>query len=460
MKKIKITLISLILLLSSVVSISALDVPFEGHEEEWKNFCLQTDLTDEQENQCKEYMSYISQQSNDLEDQINDINKELESVQHNIEEQIITINKYKKEIDGFKVKIEELRVSINEKINDIAKKEQEIEEMEEEIARLNEKVRGRMVQIQKTIRFNDAFDFLMGADNFEDLIARANGLAIMEKYDDQLRESLKGLLNDLNIVKKELEDDKKELEEDKAKEERAKAAVDALLKKAEEVKVEYLKLKSELEAKGNQIAGDLEELRNSLKQISSAISNVVTSNGFVRPVNGGYISAGTWAYPTGGVHLGMDFANDTGTPLYAIGNGVIIYSTDGCGYGHLGNSCGGSPLGSAGGGNQLYLIVSVNGSVYGVRYLHLLKGTPKSAGTIVYAGEQVGQMGSSGNSSGPHLHLEIIYLGTGILIDYVDKWMENGDLTFGTGFGKKGLERLCENGVSAPCRERPEKFFG
>ena len=459
MRKFKVTILCLILLFTGMPGFHTLDLPFEGNETEWKNFCLQDDLSKEDKQSCKDYMRFVSQQSLDLEAEINKINKELDAVQHSIEQQLELIAKYQVQIDEFNGKIEQLQLVIDERTVQIIAKEKEISDMEAEIATLNKKIRERMVSLQKTMKFNNSFDFLMGAENFEDLIARINGLSIMERYDEDLKDKLKGLLAELNEAKALLEEQKKALEDDKAIVERSKSAVDELLVKAENAKTEYMKLKAELEAKGNKLATNLDSLNSTLKELESAISDVVTSNGFVRPVVGGSISAGTWAYETGGVHLGMDFANSLGTPLRAIANGVVVYSTDGCGYGYLGNLCTGEPMGTTGGGNQVYLICSANGSIYGVKYIHILKGTVAKEGTIVHAGDTIGLLGSSGNSSGPHLHLEITYLGEGNLYSFVESWLEEGSLSFGAGFGYSALERLCENGVGAPCRERPEKYF-
>ena len=459
MRKIRIILLCLLLIVLNHTSYTALDLPYKGHENEWRNFCLKDELNDQEEESCKKFMIHISNQSGKLEDEIDKINKELEDVQHSIEEQVIIIGKYQEQIKGFQEKIDELSVIIDDRTAKIVVKEAEIKVKEEKIAELNKKIRARMLVLQKTIHFNNSFDFLLGATSFDDLIIRANGLAVMERYDEELKNSLRDLLDQLNIDKEELENERAILQDDKDILEKSKKAVKDLLLKEESIKNEYMILKADLEEKGNQLAANIDLLQSTLKELSSAISNVVTSNGFTRPVSGGSITAGTWAYSSGGVHLGLDFANDAGTPLRAVGNGVIVYSTDGCGYGYLGNTCAGKPMGSAGGGNQIYLIASINGSIYGLRYLHLQSGTGAKAGTIVTAGETIGLMGSSGNSSGPHLHFEIVYLGKGNLYSYVEDWMEDGSLSFGAGFGYKALNRLCENGVGAPCRVRPEKYF-
>ena len=200
MRKIKVTLLCLVLLFMGMPDFYTLDLPFEGNETEWKNFCLQENLSEEDEQSCKEYMKFVSQQSLELEEEIHNINKELDAVQHSIEKQIELIAKYQKQIDEFNEKIDQLQVVIDERTAQIIVKEKEIKDMEAEIAALNKKIRERMVQLQKNMKFNNSFDFLMGAEDFEDLIVRINGLAIMEKYDDDLKHKLKGLLEDLNTA--------------------------------------------------------------------------------------------------------------------------------------------------------------------------------------------------------------------------------------------------------------------
>lgn len=87
------------------------------------------------------------------------------------------------------------------------------------------------------------------------------------------------------------------------------------------------------------------------------------SSGLMMPVRG-VLSAGTWAYPGGGLHLGMDIAASMYSPLYAPANGVILYAAnpvqDGGGY--LGNWVG-WPFG---GGNTIAMICQSGGSLYGV----------------------------------------------------------------------------------------------
>ena len=86
-----------------------------------------------------------------------------------------------------------------------------------------------------------------------------------------------------------------------------------------------------------------------------------------------------------GYHTGVDFAVPTGTPILAVADGKIENANWGKAY-----------------GNQV--VQKVDGGW--VIYAHLNKVRIKP-GAIVKAGELVGESGSTGNSSGPHLHFEM-----------------------------------------------------
>lgn len=185
-----------------------------------------------------------------------------------------------------------------------------------------------------------------------------------------------------------------------------------------------------------------------------------TSEGWTLPIKDASRSAGTWNYLGGGKHLGYDFAASEGCEIVAIANGVVLVSADGCTYGGLGSTCAGTG-GSTGGGNQIYLLVSVQDKLYAVKYLHMQYGSPIAQGTQVKAGEHIGLVGSTGNSSGAHCHIEIFYLGDASdFQNYLSEW--NGDLSFGCGWvgSYDGYGKRCDAGYEAPCRIRPETIFG
>lgn len=116
------------------------------------------------------------------------------------------------------------------------------------------------------------------------------------------------------------------------------------------------------------------------------------------PVNGARISSGFGMrrHPILGyskMHKGMDFAAPTGTPVYAAGDGIVQRASP---YGTYGN----------------YLQIKHNG-MYASGYAHLSRFAPGvRPGSRVRQGQVVAYVGTTGRSTGPHLHYEILKYGT------------------------------------------------
>lgn len=118
------------------------------------------------------------------------------------------------------------------------------------------------------------------------------------------------------------------------------------------------------------------------------------------PINGARISSrfGMRKHPILGyskMHRGMDFAASTGTPIYAAGDGIVTYAGRKGGYGN-------------------YVQIKHNGK-YATAYGHasrIAKGI--RSGARVRQGQVIAYVGSTGRSTGPHLHYEVLAGGTQI----------------------------------------------
>ncbi len=116
---------------------------------------------------------------------------------------------------------------------------------------------------------------------------------------------------------------------------------------------------------------------------------------------GGAFGSGTFIYPAPntvlsgndywGGHLALDFAAATGDPIYATDSGLVVYS------------------GAVGGGYGIMVMID-HGNGYQSLYAHL-SATTVRCGASVGQGAVIGRAGSTGNSTGPHLHFEIRYFG-------------------------------------------------
>lgn len=115
------------------------------------------------------------------------------------------------------------------------------------------------------------------------------------------------------------------------------------------------------------------------------------------PIDGARLSSGYGKrkHPVLGytkMHKGVDFAAPTGTPIYAAGDGVVEFAGRNGGYGNL-------------------IRIRHNGE-YKTQYAHL-NGYAKSirSGKRVRQGQVIGYVGSTGRSTGPHLHYEVVKAG-------------------------------------------------
>lgn len=123
-----------------------------------------------------------------------------------------------------------------------------------------------------------------------------------------------------------------------------------------------------------------------IKNIITTPSTQVASNKMAWPTEGHII---TQYYSWN--HHGLDIANKVGTPLYAADSGTVEFAGWGTGY-----------------GNQ---IVVNHGGGKKTRYAHMSK-FYVSVGDKVTKGQAIGEMGSTGWSTGPHVHFEVIINGT------------------------------------------------
>jgi murein DD-endopeptidase MepM/ murein hydrolase activator NlpD len=115
-------------------------------------------------------------------------------------------------------------------------------------------------------------------------------------------------------------------------------------------------------------------------------SGPVGTEAFVWPTTATYISG--YEYNPELNHWGVDIGGDLGNPIYAADAGVVVYAGwNDWGYGNV--------------------VVIDHGNGWQTLYAHLSEVYVNCGDFISYGGQLVGAMGSTGNSSGPHLHFEM-----------------------------------------------------
>jgi len=131
----------------------------------------------------------------------------------------------------------------------------------------------------------------------------------------------------------------------------------------------------------------LEQLEQSIME--KDLEKQATPSGW--PIHSGYISSkfGYRRHPVGGrtrFHSGVDFASKRGTPVHATADGVVVFSGWRSGYG------------------RLVEIRHMDGMV--TRYAHN-QNNLVAEGEMVEKGQVIAKLGSTGRSTGPHVHFEV-----------------------------------------------------
>ena len=136
----------------------------------------------------------------------------------------------------------------------------------------------------------------------------------------------------------------------------------------------------------------LEHMVRSKEQMLQAIPAIQPiSNKTLRHLASGFGYRVDPIYKTVKLHTGLDFAAPMGTPIYATGNGrVVAANYDNHGYGN-------------------HVIIN-HGYGYETLYGHMVR-IKARMGQVVNRGEVIGWIGSTGKSTGPHLHYEVIKSG-------------------------------------------------
>ena len=273
-----------------------------------------------------------------------------------LDEQIIELN-------SKIIEVEEKILSTNE---EISKLDLQINEIKSEINELENNIQNNKDKLSKRIKVinsNYSMSYIKILLNSSSISDFFNNIYIVKQIVKQDKE----VLTELDENKQEIEDKKSQIENKK---------------------VELEKLKSELEKEENELESEIEKI---------AAQSVVNGEGQV-------ISSGSWPVPghsrisspygyrihpifnTKKMHTGIDIPAPTGTPEVAIDSGKVIFS------------------GTKGGYGNTVMIQHDDGKV--TLYGHNSK-LAVSVGQRVKKGQVVAKIGSTGNSTGPHLHFEV-----------------------------------------------------
>ena len=367
------------------------------------------ETTEEQEEQLEE----LENQRQETLEEINDLKNSISNVQGEINELKAEKNSIQSYINQLDNKIGVLSEEIHNFEEKIEGKKTDIEETKQELEDTRIACEKQYDSMKKRIQFiyenpsQSLVELILTSGDFVDFINRADHVTSMSNYDRQMMNKLLKTQEEIELKEKTLEAELEELEMMQAELESQKKKVNASINAK----------KGELNAKANEIGSatgekseyqkQLEEQEKLLNEIEEQIARAAnpdayegTATGFIWPCPSyTRISSrfGPRPQPVPGAstnHKGVDLAAPYGANILASAAGVVTTSKY-----------------SASAGNY---VVIAHGNGISTVYMHA-SSLLVSVGQTVSQGQVIAKVGSTGYSSGNHLHFGVIKNGT-----YVD----------------------------------------
>lgn len=365
------------------------------------------------------------QELQDLKEQKEEIDDEIAGLQGQLSENISQMEdmvKQKNLIDQEIFSLYERIDNINQQIalytELIADKQEELTAAEKNLADLNEKNKERI----RTMEEDGAISYwsvLFKANSFADLLDRLNMVEEIAASDSRRLKEISEAAKVVAEAKEQMETErsalevtKEELNASQVALEEKRAEADKLLAQLVATGEEYQALLDEAESKSNALAGDISQTQSDYDDAkdketqasrppvyisgSAGAGNTVDGIKWVIPCNYTRFSSpfGYRVHPVYGdwrFHYGVDLSASSGTPIVATRSGKVTLATYDW---------------SAG-----YYVTIDHQDGFSSKYLHMTHYIV-SAGQYVEQGQVIGYVGSTGTSTGPHLHFSILYNGS------------------------------------------------
>ncbi len=362
----------------------------------------------------------------DLQNQKNDVannKKELEEEKDQVEEAksqaLKRIEELSTQISESETKLDDLNSKVKKLESSIATKEKELKEAEEKQEKQEKTLEKRLIAQYKTGKVS-YWSILLNPSGFLDFFSNVHNIEKIAKIDAELIESIEIEKENIQKAKEELSNQRSEAKAAKAEAEKE----NTILKNAKAVKnSEVAKLSEEeksLQQKIDEYQDEMNKIEAEIRRIASANSpsNGATFNGRLAWPCPNYSRITSYfggrTSPGGGVgsrnHKGMDFGASHGTSIVSAEAGTVITVSNNCKHDYpktVSTKC------SCGGGYGNYVMIS-HGKGLVTLYAHCAS-INVSVGQKVSRGQVIAGVGTTGYSTGNHLHFGVL-LG-GIYVD-------------------------------------------
>lgn len=353
-----------------------------------------------------------------IKDELSDIRSQKKEAEEKLKSIRNDLSKAKEQVELIQNQVLLCEQEINTSQAMLDKYDAQIEEKRLEIQALEEQEAAQYQEFYQQVRWMEEtggvsyLSILFEANSFADMLDYAVLITDIMDYSNRIIDDLEATQASLAEAREALESDRAdqaqvqaELEEQKAELEQKRADAQALLNQIAASESEYAaeakklaeseaRINKELKDAERKYAAQLAELERQRQQNNNNVN--MTSGNWYWPLPNRYkISSlfGSRIDPINGRrdnHTGTDIPAPSGTPIYAAQDGIVTTvnrNKNSSSYGY-------------------YCIIS-HGNGYATLYAHQCQVPPVSEGQTVSKGQVIGYVGTTGRSTGNHLHFEL-----------------------------------------------------
>ena len=342
----------------------------------------------------------LQEQKNQVEEQLSTASDQLSYVQGELSTKMINIQNLEDKITNYQQQLEEVNSKYNELQAQVKESEARLTAIQSKYTKKDRLLKERLVEMYKK-GTNNYLDVLLGSKDILEFISNYFLVESITRNDIKSMEEVKAQKYEIEKIANELTEKKVDMKLAKNNAE-TQSVILANTKTILESE------KSSLDDSEQHILAQIDSYKKQQSEIDNLINASIVNSTYELFYSGGemlwptlttaYITSpfGSRLHPIQGIvksHAGIDIGAGMGSPVYAAADGVIIYYSWMGGYGN-------AVMIDHGTNNEGIKIVTLYG--HGSEFIPDL-----GVGTAVKKGQEIMKVGSTGNSTGPHVHFEV-----------------------------------------------------
>ncbi|MDD2970618.1 MAG: peptidoglycan DD-metalloendopeptidase family protein [Lachnospiraceae bacterium] len=389
-------------------------VTFSGSQVQYAAATESSELTNDSIKEKQSQISEAQKAKQALQSGVTDVKKILQSLESSKKNLASYVQQLDSSLDGIQKKLDDLNAMIDEK-------SKEITETKAQLVKAEAVEKEQYESMKKRIKFmyerGDAMyvEMILTSRSFGEFLNKNGYVQKLAEYDQRMLQNYKETKEAIDQYKKELEEEQEILGEAKTAAKQEEASMQVLISAKEQEIGVY---EADISNKSNlvkeyeaEIAAQTAAISALEKAVAEEKKRLEEANQAVRKYDGGIFTFPAPSYkrvsddygyrihPTLGVkqfHNGVDLAAPNGSPILAGYDGTVVAATYS------------STMGN-------YVMLDHGDGLYTI-YMHA-SALSVSKGQEVSKGQQIGSVGSTGRSTGPHLHFSVRLNGA-----YVSPW--------------------------------------